>query len=124
VPSSRFSEEGGGGGYEIKYMQLTCFALPRTTVFGLKVKRGCKIEKVAVEILDATMVKIRLLDVLDIYVGGVVDINVTCPDEVEEVFFVHFPPLLCFCFWLGRHWGGEWGRGVVVGGGCGCVVWR
>jgi hypothetical protein len=44
------------------------------------------------------MVKICLLGALNIYVGGVGDVNVTCPDKVEEVFFVRFSPLLAFVF--------------------------
>jgi hypothetical protein len=79
VPSSPFSEEQGVGyvrqpGHknETKNAQLTSFALPCTTVFGLEVESGCKIAKVAVKILDVLMVKLCLLDVLGIYVGLVV----------------------------------------------------
>jgi hypothetical protein len=99
-----------------------------TTVFGLEVERGCKITKVAAENLDVAMIKICHLDDLDIFVGGVGDINVTCPDKDKEVLFVRFSPLLCFCFWLGWHGGGMelWTVvcAVVVEGGCGGVVWR
>ncbi len=42
--------------------------------------------KVVAEILDVAMGKILLSNVLDIFVGAVGDINVSCPDEAKEIF--------------------------------------
>jgi hypothetical protein len=108
-------------------VQLTYFTLPCTAIFGLKVERDCTIFKVCGNSLDVAMVKKRLLDVLGIYVGGVNDINVTCLDKVEEVFLSAFPNCFAFAFGLGGI-GGEVVLqrvvcSVVVGGGCGGVVW-
>ncbi len=71
-----------------------------------------------VEIVDVAMGKILLLEVLNIYVGGAHDINVTCPDKKgKEVFFVRFPHCFAFAFGLG---------GIGVGVGFWrvlCVLW-
>ncbi len=74
------------------------------------------------EILDVAMVKICLLDVLDIYVGGVGDINVTCPDEVKEVSLSAFPQCFAFAFGLGGI-GGDWVLESCVLCGCGRWLW-
>jgi hypothetical protein len=47
------------------------------------------------------MSKILLSDGLDIFEGGVGNINVTFLDKVGEVFFVRFSPVLCFYFLCG-----------------------
>jgi hypothetical protein len=76
------------------------------------------------EIPDVAMGKILQSDILDVCIGGVAYINITFSDEVGEMFFVHFFPVLCFDFQRGWHWGGGNGVAVVcvvvVGGGCGC----
>ncbi len=55
------------------------------------------------------MVKINLSDVLNIYVGGVGDINITCPDEVKEVFFCLLFPTALLLLLAWEALGGEWG---------------
>ncbi len=71
------------------------------------------------------MGKILPLDILDIFMGGIVDINLSFPDKIREVFLVHFSPVFCFNFLRDWHWGGSGVvesvvYAVVVGGGCGC----
>ncbi len=104
-----------------RYCDFTCFALPCTSVLGLKVEWCCKVSEFTTEIPDVTMLKILQSDVLDIQVGGVADVNVTYSDEVGEVFLFRFTPVLALTFGLGGiGGGGEWGCGCVC---CGCGWW-
>jgi hypothetical protein len=95
-------------------MDFTCFASPCTGVLGLKVYSGCKVSKIMMEIFDVAMGKILQSDILNVDVGGVGCVNVSFPDEVGEVFLVLPPPVLCFGFWLGWHWGGRAGSRLCV----------
>jgi hypothetical protein len=85
-----------------------CPTLVCTTpaVLGLEVKQGCKVSKIATEIVDVVMWKILQSDVLNVYVGGVAYINIPYTDEVGEVFFIHFSPGFCVNFWYQWHWRG------------------
>jgi hypothetical protein len=76
----------------------------------LRSREAAKLQKLP-KILDILMIKICFLNVLNICVGGVGDINVTCPDKVKEVFLSNFPYFFAFVLaWeaLGEEWGCGW----------------
>jgi hypothetical protein len=70
------------------------------------------------------MSNILLLSGLDIFEGGVNDINVTFLDEVEEGFFVAFPHCFAFIFCVGGIGGGVGCGECCVCCGCGRWVWQ
>ena len=84
------------------------FEVPRCRIFT----------EIAAEIPFVAVPKMKVSDLVDIWVGGVGNINELPVDKVSKKVPIGLPPLLCFVGFLGLHGAVMWrmGSGVVLWG--------
>ena len=90
----------------------------RTAILDFKVPRCRIITEITVEILFFAEPKMKVSDLIDIWVGGVGNIDQLPVGEVGKKVPIGLPPVLCFGGCLG------WHRAEIERGerSCGCVV--
>ncbi len=88
----------------------------RAPLLNFEVPRGRVITEIPAEILFAAVPKMMVSDLIDIWVGGVGNINQLPVGEVGKKVPVGLPPLLCFVVASSGIWQkwGDWSGVVLV----------
>ena len=92
--------------------------MPRAAILNFEIPHCRIIVEITAEILFVVVPNMKVSFLLDIFVGGVCNIDQLPVGEVDKKVPIGLPPLLCFGSCLGWHWA-EIERGERS---CDCVM--
>ncbi len=86
----------------------------RASIFGLEVESSKEVLEVLAKISNAAVAEMLLTHCLNVLMGEVPNVCLSCLNEFVKVVPIGFPPLLCFVGCLGWHLA-NMGRPVLAG---------
>ena len=100
--------------YHTPQLTFSASVAPRASIFGLEVESSREVLQVLAKISIVVVAEMLLTHCLNVLVGEVPNVYLSCLNEFVKVVPIGFPPLLCFVGCIGWHLANV-GRPVLAG---------